>query len=207
MSDPKDFLSRWSQRKLNPQPEKPAADQQQAALHTEGEPSSKPSEAVPEFDISTLPPLESIEATSDIRAFLQGGVPASLARAALRRAWSADPAIRDFVGLSENSWDFNAPNSIPGFGSLNADEVRTAAARFFSEVTEEVTGQAKVESVPVNEEICAETKSPTELDDDPNVSALPDRDEPLDVAVQQAEVGEPAESLPLRRRHGSALPE
>lgn len=30
----------------------------------------------------------------------------------------ADPAIKDFVGASENSWDFTKPDSIPGFGSL-----------------------------------------------------------------------------------------
>jgi hypothetical protein len=44
-----------------------------------------------------------------------------LTRAALRRAWSADQAIRDFIGLSENSWDFNAPEGVPGFGSLATD--------------------------------------------------------------------------------------
>ena len=207
MSDPKDFLSRWSQRKLNAQPEKSAADPQPAALPTAGGPSSKPSEAVPEFDISTLPPLESIGAASDIRAFLQGGVPASLARAALRRAWSADPAIRDFVGLSENSWDFNAANSIPGFGSMNADEVRNVAARFFSEVTEETTGQAKAENGRITDEICAGTQSPAESDNEPDVSASPDRQKSSDVAMQQAEAEEPAESPSLRRRHGSALPE
>jgi hypothetical protein len=30
----------------------------------------------------------------------------------------ADPAIRDFVGLSENGWDFTKPDGIPGFGPL-----------------------------------------------------------------------------------------
>ena len=30
-----------------------------------------------------------------------------------------DPAIRNYVGLSENSWDFNAPGGVPGFGPLN----------------------------------------------------------------------------------------
>jgi hypothetical protein len=34
------------------------------------------------------------------------------------RALLADPAIRNFVGMAENSWDFNAPDSIPGFGSM-----------------------------------------------------------------------------------------
>jgi hypothetical protein len=33
-----------------------------------------------------------------------------------RTLW-ADPAIKDFTGLSENAWDFAKPDSIPGFGS------------------------------------------------------------------------------------------
>ena len=36
--------------------------------------------------------------------------------AATLRALVADPTVRDFQGLSENSWDFNAPATIPGFG-------------------------------------------------------------------------------------------
>lgn len=44
-------------------------------------------------------------------------------RAALRRAWTADPAIRDFIGLSENSWDFNSAGGVPAFGSLQAEDV------------------------------------------------------------------------------------
>ena len=59
-------------------------------------------------DAAGLPPIGSIGAASDIRSFLEPGVPQDLARAALRRAWTVDPAIRDFVGLSENSWDLNA---------------------------------------------------------------------------------------------------
>jgi hypothetical protein len=30
-----------------------------------------------------------------------------------------DPAIQNYVGLSEYSWDFNAPGGVPGFGPLN----------------------------------------------------------------------------------------
>jgi hypothetical protein len=60
------------------------------------------------FDTASLPPIPSISAGSDIRPFLSTGVPADLTRAALRRAWSVDATIRDFIGLSENSWDFNA---------------------------------------------------------------------------------------------------
>jgi hypothetical protein len=70
------------------------------------------------FNGAKLPPIESIGAGSDIRPFLAFGVPADLTRAALRRAWSTDPTIRDFIGLSENSWDFDAQDGVPGFGSL-----------------------------------------------------------------------------------------
>jgi hypothetical protein len=69
--------------------------------------------------LETLPAIDSIDATTDIRAFLKPGVPAGLKHAALRRAWATDPAIRDFVGIAENQWDFNDPQSIPGFGLLN----------------------------------------------------------------------------------------
>jgi hypothetical protein len=44
--------------------------------------------------------------------------------------WTADPAIRDFVGLAENAWDFNAPDAITGFGALEmTDELRRQVAR------------------------------------------------------------------------------
>ena len=89
--------------------------------HIIDEPAS-PAAASSPFDVAPLPPVESIETGSDIGPFLASGVPADLTRAALRRAWSTDPAIRDFVGLSENDWDFNAP--APGFGSLTTDDVR-----------------------------------------------------------------------------------
>jgi len=54
-------------------------------------------------------------------------------RAALRRAWSTDLAIRDFIGLSENSWDFNAPGGVPGFGSLTTNGPRQLLARMTGE--------------------------------------------------------------------------
>jgi hypothetical protein len=82
------------------------------------------------FDLTKLPPIESITAESDIRAFLAPGVPLELTRAALRRAWAADPKIRDFIGLSENAWDFNAPDAITGFGPLEmTDELRRRIAQ------------------------------------------------------------------------------
>jgi Protein of unknown function (DUF3306) len=81
------------------------------------------------FDAANLPPIESIGAGSDVLPFLASGVPADLTRAALRRAWSTDPAIRDFIGLSENSWDFDAQDGAPGFGSLTTDSPSQLLAR------------------------------------------------------------------------------
>jgi hypothetical protein len=82
------------------------------------------------FDPESLPPIESITAGSDIKAFLQAGVPKDLTRAALRRAWTADPAIRDFIGLAENQWDFTDPTAMPGFGPLEAtDDLRQLVAQ------------------------------------------------------------------------------
>ena len=85
-----------------------------AGGHAPAPDASPPAAPKPEFDLTSLPSLESITAATDIRAFLAPGVPPELTRAALRRAWSADPAIRDFVGLPENDWDFTDPNGSAG---------------------------------------------------------------------------------------------
>ena len=125
MSDD-DFLQRWSRRKQEARAQ-PAAKPEPAP-----QPAAK---AESEFDVTTLPPLESINALTDVTAFLQKGVPAELARAALRRVWTADPAIRDFVGLAENAWDFTDPAAMPGFGPLEAtDEVRQMIAQVVRQI-------------------------------------------------------------------------
>ena len=121
MSNDTDFLARWSRRKHHAARDKigqsndDIVSRASAAL-TQGE------NRLP-FDPASLPTIESIGAESSIRAFLEAGVPVDLARAALRRVWSLDPAIRDFVGLSENSWDFNAPGAMAGFGPIDGEEV------------------------------------------------------------------------------------
>jgi hypothetical protein len=64
-----------------------------------------------------LPRVEELTPESDLSSFLREGVPEALKKAALRRMWSLDPAIRDFVGPAEYAWDFNNPGAIPGFGA------------------------------------------------------------------------------------------
>lgn len=153
MSDPEGFLTRWSRLKReaeepapdasadSPPGKEPAASDDTAISSA---PPAKESEA-PVVDLTTLPPLESIVAGTDIRAFLARGVPVELTRAALRRAWAADPAIRDFVGLAENAWDFNAPDGAPGFGPLApSDDVR----RLLAQITEEQSPPQALPSSP-----------------------------------------------------------
>ena len=151
MSDPENFLARWSRRKREAVEDgeqtkspAPAASVQDVdakggvrtgedhGTHEDAQaaPGGVPGPAEPAFDISSLPPIDSITAESDIRAFLAPGVPPDLTRAALRRAWAADPKIRDFVGLAEYAWDYNAPGSMAGFGPLEmTDELRRLVAR------------------------------------------------------------------------------
>ena len=62
-----------------------------------------------------LPSLEDLARGGDLGPFLRPDVPRALRRAALRRAWTLDPAIRDFVGPADYAWDFNAPDAMPGF--------------------------------------------------------------------------------------------
>ena len=161
MSEPENFIARWSRRKRESAEEeaeatKPAAasDVPDETAHTDddrGQASGVPparsgaSEPASEFDWTKLPPVETITAESDIRAFLQAGVPPELTRAALRRAWAADPKIRDFVGLADYDWDFNTPGAIAGFGPLEmSDEVRRQVVQMIgSSLTEGELDQAR----------------------------------------------------------------
>lgn len=146
MSEPENFIARWSRRKREAAQDADATKTAAAPAPTvesehPDEGRRKESDAAPAdggalqpsgaaFDPTKLPPIETITAESDIRAFLAPGVPPELTRAALRRAWATDPKIRDFVGLSENSWDFNAPGAIAGFGPLEmTDELRAQVAQ------------------------------------------------------------------------------
>jgi Protein of unknown function (DUF3306) len=127
MSDSETFLSRWLRLKRESEASLPPAD--------------APSPAA--FDPASLPPIESIVADSDIRQFLHEGVPPELTRAALRSAWSADPAIRDFVGIAENQWNFNDHNGIPGFGPLEAPDLVARALGSVTNVAQEITQDAE----------------------------------------------------------------
>jgi uncharacterized protein DUF3306 len=132
-----DFLARWSRRKRDvaaaEKAAPPVADVKPVEENAD-EPTEVDAEARAKIE-ATLPPLESITELSDVTAFLKAGVPADLTRAALRRVWTVDPSIRDFIGLAENSWDFTDPAAMPGFGPLeNTEQVRRMIAQVVDEI-------------------------------------------------------------------------
>jgi hypothetical protein len=208
------FVSRWArlkrsadiQRRTEPTgdllprpPAKVSAGSAEAAI---GQPGIDAA-----FDPASLPSIETISVNTDIRGFLQSRVPAELTRAALRQVWTSDPAIRDFVGVAENQWDFNDPNAMPGFSPLlESDNVPNLLAQALGQHDRSA---GMIPEVPPS----AEQVSPGEIRDVPVV---------LDQKSQQAFDGSPAGSaedaatcnqsvaeedgLRRPRSHGSALP-
>lgn len=219
MSEPENFIARWSRRKRD------AAQARAAEQAAETEPAAAPGPAVESsrasedqrgardaepaqrgaseptaFDLSKLPPIESIAADSDIRPFLAPGVPPELTRAALRRAWSADPAIRDYVGLSENAWDFNAPGSVPGFGPLEmTDELRRQIARTVGRGLVGEEGEEKDRPVPTRSEQQAERPSV----DTPAESAAITAEAPRQAAPSNRGSSQSRSGAPDREAHNS----
>jgi uncharacterized protein DUF3306 len=156
------------------------------------------------FDLASLPSIEEIAADSDIIAFLRAGVPSEFVRAALRRAWTSDPAIRDFIGIAENQWDFNDPNAIPGFGPLTASEgdvdilaqisSRLELPARFTEAESQILSSAKAGSSgeqPVINDPALASRSAV-----PNETIAAAKNENAPTTVKTRKV----------RRHGGALP-
>jgi len=196
MSGQDNFLTRWSRRKLEPAddnvpPDKPVAEDGDAEKPVTARAPEAEAPPGPEFDLTKLPSIESIGANSDITAFLQAGVPSALRHAALRRAWVADPAIRDFIGPSENAWDFTDPNAMPGFGELDPHiDIKKLVAEIF--------GEAGPETRPVAD---ATTPLPAQvarpLDQSGTTAGAPAESEPL--ATEPRPVSAPT-SMPLLQR-------
>jgi hypothetical protein len=133
MSEPESFFARWA--RLKRVSGVAASSPGEAGVEESVPEAASPNAAA--FDPAALPAVESITCGTDIEQFLQPGVPAELTRAALRAAWVADPAIRDFIGIADSQWDFNDPAAMPGFGPLQANEsARSCAERTVAQINE-----------------------------------------------------------------------
>jgi hypothetical protein len=141
-------------------------------------------------------------------------VPEALRKAALRKLWTTDPEISGFIEMADYQWDFNNPDSIPGWSSsLKAEDATRLLGRMFG------LDDAKDEPVPAKSEGGDETADPpavsAALEKDPadlpppvfaaKEAPEPANDEPVHVASQNKQ----AESVicrQSRKRHGGALP-
>jgi hypothetical protein len=239
-NSPKSFLERWSRKKIEGEREaSPSAEPRTTDVSLPDQPdvperpvadvAKLPAEAAPKpaFDLASLPSLDSITAATDIRAFLGPGVPKELARAALRRAWSADPAIRDFKGLAENDWDFTDPTAMPGFGALppGYDVKKLVAQIFGDEKPTDADIDAGQPVDPQAPQIAKEIAAPDSQAD----IALPEGDPNSDsqntsaggrqvaqndfvrrdnnTASHNSSSGDETEEHTRRRQHGTALPQ
>lgn len=240
MTERENFLERWSRRKTEAQRDAvaqpdadisakppteveaqaagaPEAGQQSPAAKDQRSPTAREE---PAFDLASLPSLDSITATTDIRAFMAPGVPAELTRAALRRAWAADPTIRDFRGLQENDWDFNDPNGVPGFGNFApGEDIKKLLAQVFGETEPEggkresldQTAPAKAQSDPAaNPEPPPPARQAAEgqvadTSTENSSAGIVQRNSIAALQDKSSEVEPPQPTL--ARKHGRALPQ
>lgn len=138
------FLARWAQRKRAvrraERPETPPPPEAESSLDGAVAPADGaacPDTTDEEADhalLADLPSLADLTAETDLTPFLRAGIPAALRNAALRKMWSVDPAIRDFVSEArEYAYDWNTPGSVPGLGPLlPSDDVKAMLGRMFN---------------------------------------------------------------------------
>jgi hypothetical protein len=229
MTEPDNFILRWARLKRESDIEHEigtsrngsAIEPKETALvcpeATAAQPRIEAAAGEP-FDPSSLPAIEAITANTDVRGFLQSRVPTELTRAALRQAWTSDPAIRDFVGIAENQWDFNDPNAIPGFGPLGVTGNETAiltqilgklegGAETFSESSaseglapSSVTGPTSAVHETAQQKVAELPSAGT------GISCLSNEERGTGANTESAAALEDHEHFRNRRHHGSALP-
>ena len=223
----KGFLARWSQRKQEAkQPEPAQAESAAETGESSGLPAPQGDDATPEFDLSSLPKLEELTASTDITAFLRKGVPEHLRNAALQKSWALDPAIRNYVNPAlEYAYDWNAPGGVPGGGELGSG---VDVARLVSQIMGEPAAEPINFDANSGDEAARASVEPPEHD----LPAKPQEDLPAQslrrpgeptaaeteaVSKAEGDTGEPAqadESRPAKpaapqqpvRRHGTAKP-
>jgi hypothetical protein len=222
---PESFVSRWARLKRNSDAElnadaagKGSRPEPNDRAETVTAPNQGDSADEP-FDTASLPAVETITFDTDIRGFLQSRVPAALTRAALRQAWASDPAIRDFIGIAENQWDFNDPTAMPGFGPmLETDNLPALLTQALGR-QDKLAAMIPDVPLPVEQTFTAVSdREPGEFDrgvrqtfdgsspSNTGVRTPPDDGTGVVAAVRNDQVVEQDDAPPHHRSHGSALP-
>jgi uncharacterized protein DUF3306 len=219
MNDPDNFLSRWSRRKRATEadslPQEKSGEQSNDRTAPPGEQAGRsvPTDKValpapPEFDVTSLPPIESIDAGTDISAFMQTGVPTALRHAALRRAWTADPSIRDYIGPNENFWDAAGPDGIPGFGELDPGlDVKRMVSELFGETTPDKTEPEQHDSANVPAPFEENSEAPDDRGNTAGSTTAQSAPQQNENGAMQKQLAQERPMQKMTRRHGGAIPE
>jgi hypothetical protein len=209
MSDPENFLTRWSRRKQDVAKEDARQDAKPDEVKApdviaKADAAAPAQPIAPEsFDLSKLPSLDDITAETDVTAFLRPGVPTGLARAALRRAWSSDPAVREFVGLQENDWVFNPPGAAEGFGPLGPEhDIDKLLKQVFGETAKEEKEESSIEKgTPAGQTAGAGTDRSSKMQ-----TTEASRGAEEQVVQRNNTASDSTNEVSERRSHGGALP-
>jgi hypothetical protein len=207
------FLSRWSRRKREA-PAVEAEDLQAVPVEAPAEPApddvARPACSIPNLppiDLDALPKIEELTAQSDFSLFLRPGVPQLLRNAALRRMWSLDHSIRDYIGPVDYQWDFNTPGGLPaGFSDQLGGDVGRLLAQAIGKVEEAVErlgepAEAEPPAIPA-----PEPREADPLADPPPALAAVRPPEPPPLPAPPPDDARAEAPPPPRRRHGGALP-
>jgi hypothetical protein len=145
-------------------------------------------------------------------------VPEALKLAALRRMWSLDPTIRDYVGPAEYAWNFNDPAAMAGFGPGDAAvKVLPALSKIASRDSQEPVASAPAASSAEGEtpprgtaDSVADIPRSADRDRDPSeaIAGASGPESDADAAPPSQTTEEPGEvpRSPSPPRHGGALP-
>lgn len=228
-SSGENFLARWARRKAAAPPHAQTREVEaektlnQEALAEILSPGEEVADATGE-EALPLPRLEDILPESSVAEFLRRGIPEALKRAALRKAWTLDPAIRDFIEVAENQYDFNNPASIPGFGELPSTTDMAALLKQATGMLDQPDGAAENALAASDLDLGVEMDEPGALAceagavEEQNPSSAEACDDVLvpQLAVetgflqenpgQEMEVPLKPLTVAMSRRHGGALP-
>jgi hypothetical protein len=230
------FLSRWSRRKLevreaeqpdraSPAPadsaEAEGAGEAAAAETGRADDAAGGDELTPD-EIARLPSVEELTAEMDLSLFMRKGVPHGLRKAALRRMWSLDPNIRDYVSEArEYAYDWNVPGGVPGSGGAlpPADEIRRLAEQIVGGHRPSETRAAEPEggdAEPPADGTPREDAEAQAAHESPPDSSGPDQPDAALPQQPTAALAEPlvpvstgdtdGQAAAPRRRHGGAKP-
>ncbi|CAA2103376.1 hypothetical protein MBUL_02163 [Methylobacterium bullatum] len=215
-----DFFSRWSKRKRTIVRQIAPARDLTGSQVDGSERVSRPEElaegeTLPPEELAKLPSLDSLTAETDLTQFLRAGVPMVMRKAALRRMWSLDTNIRDYVSEArEYAYDWNAVGGVPGNGPLlPTDDIKAMLRDIFDgtpvEETEPEPTTAEANVIDRDDRVERVTPAKAEAD-----IAHAETEKPL-VASQNEQLGPSAlpptpgpvdTATPKPRRHGRAVP-